>query len=238
MIHLAIGTPMYGGGCTSEYTQSLIDLTINVKNSGGEITSIFLGNESLIQRGRNTIAYHFLNTTATHLMFIDADIKFRPKDIARMIAADKELIIGPVPLKGINWEQVRTAALEGKQNLSDHTGVYNINHLPGHSMENEDTPFEIEHGGAAFMLIKREVFEQLIPHTPTYTNGGVTIPNGTEIYDFFRVEINNNTRHLLSEDYFFCESYRRIGGKVWCAPWCETGHFGSYLFNGKYSSTH
>ena len=106
--HLAIGTPMYGGACTSEYTQSLLALTESVKSSGNEITSIFLGNESLIQRGRNTIAYHFLNSTATHLMFIDADIKFRPRDIARMIAADKELIIGPVPLRRYrDWETDR-----------------------------------------------------------------------------------------------------------------------------------
>ena len=238
MLHLAIGTPMYGGGCTSEYTQSLMDLTLSIKNSGGEVTSIFLGNESLIQRGRNSIAHYFLKTDATHLMFIDADIKFKPRDIAKMIAADKELIIGPVPLKGIDWEQVRVAALSEKQNLFEHTGIYNINHLPDHYMIDEDTPFEIEHGGSAFMLIKREVFERLIPHTDSYVNGGRSIPEGEEVYNFFRVEINKDTRHLLSEDYFFCDSYRKIGGKVWCAPWCETGHFGSYLFNGKYSQSH
>lgn len=233
--HLAIGTPMYGGACTSEYTQSLLALTESVKASGNQITSIFLGNESLIQRGRNTIAHHFLKSDATHLMFIDADIKFRARDIARMISSDKELIIGPVPLKGIDWEQVRAAALKGKENLYSHTGVFNINHLPDHSMIDENEPFEIEHGGAAFMMIKREVFEQLISHTPTYVNGGRSIPAGEEVYDFFRVEIKPETRHLLSEDYFFCESYRKIGGKVWCAPWVETVHCGTYMFNGNYA---
>jgi hypothetical protein len=233
--HLAIGTPMYGGMCTSEYTQSLLHLSEGVIGSGNKITTIFLGNESLIQRGRNTISYHFLNTDATHLMFIDADIKFNPNDIAKMIAADKELIIGPVPLKGIDWKQVRKAALSDKEELYSHTGVFNINHLPNHYMIDKDQPFEIEHGGGAFMLIKREVFEKLIPYTPKYTNGGHSVPQDSEVYDFFRVEINPNTQHLLSEDYFFCESYRKIGAKVWCAPWCESGHFGSYLFNGNYS---
>ena len=92
---------MYGGMCTSEYTQSLLNLSEAAnKSEGVKLTTIFLGNESLIQRGRNTIAHHFMNLPdATHLLFIDADIKFRTEDIVKMIQADKSLIIGPVALK-------------------------------------------------------------------------------------------------------------------------------------------
>jgi hypothetical protein len=42
-------------------------------------------------------------------------------------------------------------------------------------------------------------------------------------------------RDMLSEDFFFCHNYREHGGTVWAAPWCELGHFGSYLFSGQYS---
>ena len=235
-LHLVIGTPMYGGMCTSEYTDSLLKLSESCNKSGVKLTTIFLGNESLIQRGRNTIAYHFMNLPdATHLMFIDADIKFRVEDIVRMIKADKELIIGPVSLKGYNWDEIRMAALRGEDNIGRTGGVFNINTLPGIEMENEDTPFEIEHGGNAFMMIRRDCLQALEPVTHIYTNGGRSLPDGVEIKDYFRVEINKDTNHLLSEDYFFCHSYRQIGGKVWCAPWVETGHFGSHLFNGKYT---
>jgi len=235
-LHLVIGTPMYGGMCTSEYTDSLLKLSESCNKSGVKLTTIFLGNESLIQRGRNTIAHHFMNIPdATHLLFIDADIKFRVEDIVKMIKADKELIIGPVALKGYNWEEIRQAALAGEDNIGRTGGVFNINTLPGIEMENEETPFEIEHGGNAFMLIRRDCLQALEPQTPIYTNGGRSLPDGVEIKDYFRVEINKDTNHLLSEDYFFCHSYRQIGGKVWCAPWVETGHFGSHLFNGKYT---
>ena len=235
-LHLVIGTPMYGGMCTSEYTDSLLKLSESCNKSGVKLTTIFLGNESLIQRGRNTIAHHFMNLPdATHLLFIDADIKFRVEDIVKMIKADKELIIGPVALKGYNWEQIRMAALAGDDDIGRTGGVFNINTLPGIEMENEETPFEIEHGGNAFMMIRRDCLQALEPQTPIYTNGGRSLPDGVEIKDYFRVEINKDTNHLLSEDYFFCHSYRQIGGKVWCAPWVETGHFGSHLFNGKYS---
>ena len=235
-MHLVIGTPMYGGMCTSEYTQSIIHLSEAANKSGVKFTTIFLGNESLIQRGRNTIAHHFLSLPdATHLMFIDADIKFRVEDVVQMIKADKGLIIGPVPLKGYNWEEVRQRALAGETEINRTGGVFNINHLPGIAMEDENTPFEIEHGGNAFMMIRRDVFEELAPHTPIYTNGGASLPDGTEIKDFFRVEIDPEKQHLLSEDYFFCHSYRKIGGKVWCLPSVKVGHFGSHLFYGDYA---
>ena len=235
-LHLVIGTPMYGGMCTSEYTQSLLNLSESANKSDVKLTTIFLGNESLIQRGRNTVAHHFMNLpVATHLLFIAADIKFRTEDIVRMIQADKSLIIGPVGLKGYNWDEIRQAAINGEDDIGRTGGVFNINKLPGIDMVDENTPFEIEHGGNAFMMIRRDVFETLKPHTPIYTNGGRSLPDGVEIYDYFRVEINKDTNHLLSEDYFLCHSYRQLGGKVWCAPWVETGHFGSHLFNGKYS---
>ena len=235
-LHLVIGTPMYGGMCTSEYTDSLLKLSESCNKSGVKLTTIFLGNESLIQRGRNTIAHHFMNLPdATHLMFIDADIKFRVEDIVKMIKADKELIIGPVALKGYNWEEIRMAALAGEDDIGRTGGVFNINTLPDIEMQSEDEPFEIEHGGNAFMMIRRDCLQALESHTPIYTNGGRSLPDGVEIKDYFRVEINKDTNHLLSEDYFFCHSYRQIGGKVWCAPWVETGHFGSHLFNGKYT---
>ena len=235
-LHLVIGTPMYGGMCTSEYTQSLLNLSESANKSDVKLTTIFLGNESLIQRGRNTVAHHFMNLPdATHLLFIDADIKFRTEDIVKMIAADKSLIVGPVALKGYNWDEIRQAAVNGEDDIGRTGGVFNINKLPGIDMVDENTPFEIEHGGNAFMMIRRDVFETLKPHTPIYTNGGRSLPDGVEIYDYFRVEINKDTNHLLSEDYFLCHSYRQLGGKVWCAPWVETGHFGSHLFNGKYT---
>ena len=237
MIHLVIGTPMYGGMCTSEYTQSILNLSEAAnKSEGVKLTTIFLGNESLIQRGRNTIAHHFMNLPdATHLLFIDADIKFRTQDIVKMIQADKSLIIGPVALKGYNWDEIRQAAINGEYDIQKTGGVFNINKLPDIDVIDENEPFEIEHGGNAFMMIRRDCFETLKPHTPIYTNGGRSLPNGVEIKDYFRVEINKDTNHLLSEDYFFSHSYRQVGGKVWCAPWVETGHFGSHLFNGKYT---
>jgi len=233
-MHLVVGTPMYGGMCTSEYTQSLLSLKEACVQHGIEMTCIFLGNESLIQRGRNSIAHHFLSIpNATHLMFIDADQKFVANDIAKMIKADKGIIGGAVPMKGINWERVRKGVRDNYFDLSKLTGIFNINELPGHKMTSPEKPFQVKHVGTGFMLIRRDVFEILEPHTGFYTNGGQSIQPGEKVRDFFRVEVRDG--ELLSEDYFFCSEYRKHGGTVWVAPWCQLGHFGSYLFSGNYA---
>lgn len=232
-MHLVVGTPMYGGMCCSEYTQSMLQLQSDMERNGHKLTCVFLGNESLIQRARNTVAHHFLQTDASHLLFIDADQKFRPVDIVKMIQADKGIIAGCVPMKGINWSRVRQGAVLNHKELQKLTGIFNIHELKGHKMEHPEKPFQVEWAGTGFMLIKREVLEGMKEYVGTYTNGGQSIPDGEEVYDFFQVGVREGK--LLSEDFFFCDNYRRHGGEVWAAPWCELGHFGSYLFSGQYA---
>ena len=36
----------------------------------------------------------------------------------------------------------------------------------------------------------------------------------------------------LSEDYFFCQNVRKMGGKVWLCPWIALQHVGSMIFGG------
>jgi len=40
------------------------------------------------------------------------------------------------------------------------------------------------------------------------------------------------SNRYLSEDYMFCQWARKIGLKVWLAPWIELKHVGSYVFGG------
>lgn len=233
-MHLVVGTPCYGGMMCTEYTQSLLALKEACMVNKIKMTVVFLGNESLIQRGRNTIAHHFMGMPdATHLMFIDADQKFVANDIALMIKADKGIIGGPVPMKGINWDKVRQGANMGYSDLSKLTGIFNLNKLDGSDMVDAKQPFQVKHIGTGFMLIRRDVFEKLKPHVGWYANGGNTIHPEDQVYDYFKVQNVNN--ELLSEDYNFCHMYREHGGTVWAAPWCVLGHFGSYLFNGQYA---
>jgi len=40
------------------------------------------------------------------------------------------------------------------------------------------------------------------------------------------------TERYLSEDYMFCQMWRKIGGQIFLCPWMKTQHVGSYAFTG------
>lgn len=47
------------------------------------------------------------------------------------------------------------------------------------------------------------------------------------------IDLEKNASHrYLSEDYMFCQYWRKIGGKIWLCPWMKTQHVGTYAFTG------
>jgi hypothetical protein len=121
-IRIQLATPMYGGQCTGVFVQSLLELTGMLSSQNIRLACAFMFNESLITRARNNLADQFLQTDNTHLLFIDADMKFRSIDILNMILADVDVITAICPKKEINWNTVREAALAGEENLAQAHG--------------------------------------------------------------------------------------------------------------------
>jgi hypothetical protein len=225
--------------CTGFFTQSLITAAKVLTENNVELSVSFLFNESLIQRGRNLLAHQFMqNEAATHLMFIDADIKFNPADIVHMLRADKDIICGIYPKKEINWHAVEQAVKDGVpvDQLKNKTGsmVVNLVGYEGQVTVPAHEPLEIWNGGTGFMLIKKEVLVKMKEQLPAYRND-VKVLSG-EITDwiteYFACAIEPGVQRLLSEDYYFCWKAREMGIKIHAAPWVNLGHFGSYLFEG------
>jgi hypothetical protein len=238
-IKIFLATPMYGGNCTGVFVQSLMDMSGILSSKGIRLSCAFMFNESLITRARNNLVSQFLETDNTHLLFIDADQQWRGSDIYHMIMADREIIVGMCPKKEINWGSVKAAALRGEEDLSKFTGSFVVNLLDGSASITvpNNQPFEIAAGGTGIMLIKREVFDKMIPTTPIFRNDMSHMPGGKPVYRFFTESIDPESKRLLSEDYHFCHEWRKLGGKVWAAPWCKIGHFGTYNFSGQLVET-
>lgn len=236
-----IATPMYGGMATGPYTASLMQCPITFSNNGVGLYYGHMMNESLIPRARNSLTYDFLESPATHLMWIDADIGFNPMDIVDMLKKDKDIICGLYPKKEIDWNRVAQAVHRGvpPQELKNHVGTFVVNLVREEDGQgiNPTEPLEIANGGTGFMLIKREVFETLADKVPVYTNdmySAVADMNQKKyIKEFYACSIDpTSDNRLLSEDYHFCKIARDAGYKIWAAPWVHLSHTGTYIFDG------
>lgn len=235
-----LATPMYGGMATGTYTASLMQTPMTFSKAGIQLYYSYMMNESLITRARNSLAYDFLESKATHLMFVDADIGFNPQDIVEMVKRDVDIVCGLYPKKEIHWARVSDAVAKGvpPHQLKDHTGTFVVNLVGNERQEVKmNELLEIQNGGTGFMLIKRNVFETLADKVPEYNND-MYLATDTErkpkiIKEFFATSIDpESNNRLLSEDYHFCKLARKHGFKIHAAPWAQLSHTGTYIFSG------
>jgi len=226
---ITVATPMYGGSCDGAYTSSMLKAQRYFDQKGIDFEYVFIFNESLIQRARNKLATNFLNSDSDYLMFIDADIQFEPQWIEELINADKDLIGGVYPMKGLYLDYMIEAANAGKQNVEQYSGYFSYNPIKGaNAILDYTKPYEVARTATGFMLISRKVLEEMKPHCESYSTNNATVRQ--EQIAFFNVRIKDG--NLLSEDYDFCERWREMGNKVWIAPWVCTQHRGTYTFKG------
>jgi hypothetical protein len=245
---LFVATPMYGGMNHGLYMKSCLDLQTVMIRYGIEVKFSFLFNESLITRARNYLVDEFLRTDFTHMMFIDSDIHFDPNDIVALMALDKDVIGGPYPKKSINWNNIAETARKNPdlnpKELENLVGEYVFNVVKGTQQFQVSEPLEVMEIGTGHMLIKRNVFEKMekeypsIKYKPDHV-GQAHFDGSRYIHAYFDTVIDHKdsivgggSERYLSEDYMFCQMWRKMGGQIFLCPWMKTQHIGSYAFTG------
>jgi hypothetical protein len=245
---LFVATPMYGGMAHGLYIKSCLDLQNVMSKYGIETKFSFLFNESLITRARNYLVDEFLRTDCTHLLFLDSDIGYTAQDVVALMALDKDVIGGPYPKKAINWENVAKAARQ-HPDLEPHeleklVGQYVFNVVKGTKSFSVTEPLEVMEIGTGYMMVKREVFDKMkdaypmIHYKPDHV-GQSNFDGSRYIHAYFDTVIDytdsitgGGSDRYLSEDYMFCQMWRKIGGQIYLCPWMKTQHVGSYAFSG------
>lgn len=180
-----------------------------------------------------------MDTEATHLMFIDADIGFDPYSIVRLVQHDKPIVCGSYPMKGIHFEQLvgkNIDNVEWAERLATHH-VINLMPSDQEKFNDADGPVEINaqnglielmDAGTGFMLIKREVIEKIIEANPQIAYQHEE--DGSTWWAVFDCEIDGG--RYLSEDYTFCRRWQRLGGQIWLDPQVVLNHQGTHVFKG------
>jgi hypothetical protein len=224
---LCVATPMYGGNCTAGYASSLLNLSKLIKFEHN-----FIANESLVTRARNMLTHAFLESDCTHMLFIDADVAFDAHGVVKMLESDKNLIGGLYAKKHIDWQRVFNMAkqVDSAQQLAANAYDY---YVRGNVQMGTQECVEVESVATGLMLIKRDVFAALKSSTPASKLGSAVlgqISAQTLVHHYFDTGLDAKTGEFLSEDYAFCQKWKRAGGKVYAAPWIKTIHIGTHNF--------
>lgn len=134
------GTPSYSKELTVDYNQALVQSAILLTQLGVEMRHFVLAGSPFIGKARNEIVDAFLATSATDLIFLDADVGFDPRVLPRILRYPQEIVGGLVPKREPGAEVYHQNALTGViQN-----GLFQSLELP-----------------TAFMRIRRSVFQKL-----------------------------------------------------------------------------
>jgi len=232
-----IATPCFGGLVSQHYMQSVISLIQFASRANFDAALALLGHDSLITRSRNTLVSQFLGTPqATHLLFIDADISFEPRQVYEMLRFDQEFVGGIYPLKVIDWSDaaVKRAATI-RETFQAAPLLYVGTLLNGSDRETEGRFSTGIYCGGGFMLLKRQVIERMIaayPETRYKSVHAYSNAKATDNYALFDCLIDKETGAYISEDFAFCQRWRDIGGKIWLDTEGKLTHIGSYSFGG------
>jgi len=237
---IMIATPCYGGVVMQGYMESIINLMGYAASHDFDVNLAMLGGDSLITRSRNKLVATFLdNPKATHLMFIDADISFRPEDVHRMLTFNHEVVAGMYPLKNLDWEQAQKRVTPDMSETELKEAGLHFVGLPCGEKEREERQgfFTGIYAGTGFMLIRRSCIERMIiayPETKFDIAHVYPVPKerSKNQYALFDCIIETGTNIYLSEDFTFCRRWRQIGGKIWLDPRTILTHHGSYRFQG------
>jgi hypothetical protein len=194
---------------------------------------------SLVTQGRQLCVSGFMDSSCTHMLFIDSDISFNFKMIERMITYDKEICLVPYPIKGTDHDKVKARILAG-ETLSPHLlgNQYTMSVPDPTNVKVTNGFIEVERGPAGCMLIKKEVIQKLIKEYPEFTINQHTLIDGklvkrNHMYNFFDTYWNKDDKTYTGEDFYFCKLCKHAGIKMYALVDEYISHHGEYSYTGR-----
>lgn len=264
---LCILTPCYGGTCYVNYMTSLLKTAEVFRQFQFDLSIQFCKNDSLVSRARNNlIAKAMSDPAVTHVLFIDSDITWNPYDIFKLVIANKPIIGGVYPLKKYFWDKILPSQqseekskteenskvdeiLQRKRNsmlnyMSDEDFLqqnllkYNINYK-SNELSIQANVMEVRHLATGFMMIQRSVLESMMVQYPDtkYTDDVSFLEPHENKYAYALFDCRVKYGHYLSEDWYFCELWMNMGGKIYVDVSIPLTHTGPEDFSGFYLSS-
>src|SRR5215469_4489007 len=242
--NLVVATPCFGGQVSTVYATSLFNLQQAVQNLSNVKVKVQLRDgDALITRARANLVTLFLDDpAATHLLFVDADIGFKPEQVFRLIESGADVVAGCYPIKRVNWDKARRAMAAGRPDLAASSLDYVL------ELDNPDEVrvvngfTRVRYAGTGFLMIRRHVLEKMCAH-PNYAplqffreHSLDALAGSSNRFALFECMIDPATGTYLSEDFAFCKRWTDIGGEIWADLDSRLDHVGPSVFHGDIAS--
>jgi len=239
-----VATPVHSE-CSIHYTQALLAFQQKCM-SNGILVSFTLLKSSLVTQGRNLCVNTFMEESIkhpySHMLFIDSDIEFSFETIMKLVAADKDIVAAPYPLKDLDWEKI--AKRIKHKNITDGNTMSKQGFTWPLKLEGKNEVkviggvAEVTHAPTGCMLIKKQVFKKMIKELPELKINQPTVLNGKMVekefmYNFFDCYHEPETKKYYGEDFGFCKRWAEIGGKCHILVDEYITHIGEYRFTGR-----
>jgi len=242
--HLVVATPCFGGQVSSIYASSIFHLQRVLRSKSNIDLKVHLRDgDALITRARANLVTMFLDDpTATHLLFVDADIGFTPEQVFRLIESGADVVAGTYPIKRVNWDKAKrmlegnrppvpSAALDYVLEINDPDNIVIVNGFT-----------RVRYAGTGFLMIRRHVLEKMCRH-PAYASlqffrehSADALAGSPNRFALFECMIDPGSGTYLSEDFAFCKRWTDIGGEIWADLESRLDHVGPSMFRGDISS--
>lgn len=150
---------------------------------------------------------------ATHLLFLDDDMGFKPELILDMLMFNEPVVGAMYPKRTLPIEFAGT----GPTDAPSKGGFLKVDGV-----------------GMGITLIRRDAVEIMLQKMPEISDdklGGLTELFGASAKRLIRAfEPVRSERGKVSEDFSFCRRWRDCGGEVWAACHHEIQHIGGHAF--------
>jgi hypothetical protein len=243
-IHLVVATPCFGGQVSSISASSIFNLQRAVRSKSNLDLKIHMRDgDALITRARANLVTLFLDDpTATHLLFVDADIGFTPDQVFRLVESGADVVAGVYPIKRVNWDKAKKAVESNRRNVAGAALDYVL------ELEDPDRVVtvggftRVRYAGTGFLMIRRNVLERMCAH-PEYAplkfyreHSHDSLTGSPNRFALFECMIDPKTGTYLSEDFAFCKRWTDIGGEIWADLGSRLDHVGPSVFRGDIAS--
>jgi hypothetical protein len=197
---ISVGLPVYDCKVMSQQVACLLTETSLAFAMGDTLNVRFLPSCTNLAFGRNQIVKDFLDSDDEKLVFLDADVTFKPGELLR-------LAHHPVDFVG------------GAYRLKQERELYPIYLLNEPRPQGPGGLIEVAMVPTGFLALSRDVFSRYRSHYP----GRDYAVHGNPAYCYFQIPYKDGA--LYTEDSYFCREWREKGEKIYLDPELHLTHW-------------